>query len=139
VPEYKNVPEVLMWVICVLENSDTLGAWSETLLSCSFGYTNPFENSPLTFSRFLQIRECRQQWLFTWLYHNRADVLENQTLLLGTPQAAFWCGISENSWCSLLCWSVKSFCWSALSLLLRCNPTGVLRPSLLTRKTPLTG
>jgi len=29
-------------VICVLENSDTLGAWSETLLSRSFGYTTAF-------------------------------------------------------------------------------------------------
>jgi hypothetical protein len=42
--------------------------------------------------------------LITWLHNNQTDILENQTLLLArvrfirAPQAAFWCGISKNSW-----------------------------------------
>ena len=39
---------------------------------------------------------------FTWLYYNRSNILENQTLLLArvcfirAPQAAFWSGFSKN-------------------------------------------
>ena len=42
--------------------------------------------------------------LITWLHNNQTDILENLTLLLArvrfirAPQAAFWCGISKNSW-----------------------------------------
>jgi hypothetical protein len=52
---------------------------------------------------------------FTWLYYNRTNILENQTLLLArvrfirAPQAAFWCGFSKNlgAACSVAQWKLS--------------------------------
>src|ERR1700685_448372 len=55
--------------------------WPQKVVISIIIHSDVLENSPLTFSRFLQGCECRRQWLFTWLYHNGADIRENQTLL----------------------------------------------------------
>src|SRR5271155_4399928 len=50
---------------------------------------------------FFNLKVCGS---FTWLYYNRTNILENQTLLLArvrfirAPLAAFWRGFSKNSW-----------------------------------------
>jgi len=75
---------------------------------------------------FFNLKVCGS---FTWLYYNRTNILENQTLLLArvrfirAPLAAFWRGFSKNSWRGMFCDSVKS-CENLL-----CNP--LTRDSLL--------